>query len=450
MNRLKAIRPALPVLGLVVALAAGIALRLAYPDDIEWKADERWTFGHAQAMLAGGPWPWLGMATSMGPPNPGMSLWVFAWLSALFGVTTPPDLARVVQGLNGAALVALVAFAYLAVPTQRREYWLWAAALWALNPLAVIFERKIWPPSVLPLGMIGLIAAWWFRRRPGAAFAWGFLGALLGQVHLSVVIFAVALALWTLYHDRSAFPWKAWIAGAAVAALPALPWLIDIMHHGGTEPLNFNPTFYLRWVTQPFGFGIEYTLWSADMRKYLASPVLGGGPTYFMALVHLALAILVLVILVQAIRTVRIAGWPGAQAVFVGTSSETVLVNAALWGYGGILTLMTIANTGSHRHYLIVVAPLMALWAALSVFYGDRTPDRRRARPILIALCLGQAILTAGLLLYIHRTGVIAGEYGPTWRSQQAASLPPASAATPASRSPSPPSPPPASPAIGR
>src|SRR4029077_2902261 len=106
-------------LGLALAIAAGIALRLAYPGDIEWKGDEAWTFVHAQSLVAGGPWPWSGMTTSLGPPNPGMSLWVFAGLFAACGVETPPDLARAVQSLNIAALVAFTAFAFAVVPKQR-------------------------------------------------------------------------------------------------------------------------------------------------------------------------------------------------------------------------------------------------------------------------------------------------------------------------------------------
>ena len=110
--------------------------------------------------------------------------------------------------------------------------------------------------------------------------------------------------------------------------------------------------------------------------------------------------------------------------VFVGKDPETTLIAATFWGYGGILTLLTIAGANAERHYLVAVAPLMALWAAAAVFYGDRTPAPRRARAILIALCVGQAALSAGLLGYIHQTGIILDEYGATWYSQQPGSAP--------------------------
>jgi hypothetical protein len=429
MKQLNAFRAVIPGLGLALALAVGIALRFIHPMDIEWKDDERWIFSHAQLMVAGGQWPWLGMATSMGPPFPGMSLWVFAGLFAVFGVTTPPDLARAVQSFNAAALVAFVTFALVAVPKERREYWLWAAALWAVNPLAVIFERKIWLPSVLPLATIAFIAAWWFRRNAGSAFAWGLVGALMAQVHLGVGFLAVAVAVWTLCYDRDAFPWPGWLAGSVIGVLPAMPWLFEMLRCGGRAGVNWRgpiPGFFLRWITQPFGFGIEYTLGPRHMLEYLGGPVITGRPTYLMALIHLILAALLLVILIQAIRAVRFSDWSTMHVVFLGERSETVLITATLWGYGGVLTLLTIAGVGSNRHYLIVATPVMALWTALAVFYGDQTPDRRRARALLVALCVGQAALSIGLIDYIHHRAVIMGEYGATWQAQQPGFIPPA------------------------
>ena len=47
--------------GLVLALAFGAVLRLAWVKDIEYKADEEWTFRQAREAARGGPWPRLGM-----------------------------------------------------------------------------------------------------------------------------------------------------------------------------------------------------------------------------------------------------------------------------------------------------------------------------------------------------------------------------------------------------
>jgi len=107
------------------------------------------------------------------------------------------------------------------------------------------------------------------------------------------------------------------------------------------------------------------------------------------------------------------------RAVFLGDSPETVLICAALWGYGLVLTLVSVAGSDSPRHYMIVIAPVMALWAALAVLYGDPSPGRRTARGLLAAICLGQAAISGGLLTYIDLKGAIPGEYGASWRAQQ-------------------------------
>ena len=107
----------------LAAVAAGIVLRVLYPLDIEFKADERWTFDQVRAALAGGTWLWSGMPTSIGGLNPGASLWVFIPLGWLFGADTPPQLARGVQCMNCAALIALVLLAWRSVRADEREPW---------------------------------------------------------------------------------------------------------------------------------------------------------------------------------------------------------------------------------------------------------------------------------------------------------------------------------------
>lgn len=373
------------------AVICGIALRLIWPEDIEYKGDERWIVENVAALLAGGPWQWVGMSTSIGSLNPGLSLWVFAGLAYVSGAQTAPELARAVQWLNSLGLLAFIAFAWLAVPREARERWLWAGALWAVNPLAIIFERKIWPPSVFPLASVALIACWWYRRHLAASLLCGLLCALMAQVHLGVVFLAAALFAWTWLYDGASFRWGAWLVGGALGSLPALPWLLATIQRSTDLALSWRfplPHFFIRWVLQPFGFGAEYTLGRHHFLDYLSSPWIAGWPTYAMALAYAVLAALFLVVVLRAIRTFIAARWPGARAVLIGDTPEAVLVNAALWGYGGLLTLITLIGPRSHRHYLIVVVPVMALWCVRLVWAGERSGGRVGARPILAALCL--------------------------------------------------------------
>src|SRR5579859_6552862 len=137
--------------GLGLILVLGAFLRLAWLRDMEYKYDECWTFWQTQGWFAQSGSSWLGLYTSNGLRNPAMSIWVFLGLGKIFAVTKPTDLARAVQIINIVALGLLAWFALRVVKREEREPWLWALALAAVNPLTVVFQRKIWPPSILPL-----------------------------------------------------------------------------------------------------------------------------------------------------------------------------------------------------------------------------------------------------------------------------------------------------------
>ena len=87
------------------ALVVGALLRLVLPDEIQYLSDEAWTFRHVQETREGGPWATLGMPSSRGIQNPGMSVWVFIVLGILGRVETPAGLTRAV------AVLALIAHA---------------------------------------------------------------------------------------------------------------------------------------------------------------------------------------------------------------------------------------------------------------------------------------------------------------------------------------------------
>src|SRR6185436_5974144 len=114
---------------------------------------------------------------SNGIPHPGMSIWIFFLLTKVFGTQSPPDLGRAVQIVNTVALILLAVFALRLVPRPEREPWLWATALGAVNPLAVLFQRKIWSPSVFPFFTLIYLVGWWYRHDRWGALLWGFTGA---------------------------------------------------------------------------------------------------------------------------------------------------------------------------------------------------------------------------------------------------------------------------------
>lgn len=418
-----------PVLGIVLALLAGASLRLVWPADIEYKADEAWTYQHSHDPEL----PWLGMPSSVDIPNPGMSLWVFMLLQRLSGAEDPPALARAVQIVNVAALVLLAGFAFRCVPRGEREAWLWAAALVAVNPLAVLFHRKIWPPCVLPLLTLAMLYGWWYRQRRGPAFLWGLLGVCLGQIHMAGFFFAGGFVLWALLFDRpwnQRVAWRTWLAGSMLGALPLLPWLVHLLAHPSERPINphrwvhaFEMKFWVRWCLESFGLGVDYTF-GPYFRDFLRYPVLAGRPTYLVAVLHGLVAVLALLLLTRA----AVLLWRQRRrwrALWIGRESASAFTqNAALWGFGLLLTL---SSFSIHRHYMIVLFPLEFLWVsrlALAAYHpaSDAAGSPRLGRAFLFSLCCAQFLLSANMLAYIHTRQNLAGaEYGVAYSAQCAA-----------------------------
>ncbi|HWG45406.1 MAG TPA: hypothetical protein VN688_21765 [Gemmataceae bacterium] len=415
-----------PVLGLILALIAGAGLRLVWPQDIEYKADEAWTFEHSRD----GDLPWLGMPSSVDIPNPGMSLWVFVGLQRLSGAEDPPALARAVQCINIAALVLLAVFAFRHVPREEREPWLWAVALVAVNPLAVLFHRKIWPPCVLPLLTLLMLYGWWYRRRRVPAFLWGLVGVCLGQIHMAGFFFAGGFVLWALLFDRpwrQRVAWSSWLLGSVLGALPMLPWMFHLLMQPSGRSLNPHRwvhacelKFWIRWLTEAFGLGIDYTF-GPYFRDFQSYPLLGGHPTYLVLLLHGLLVGIGLFLLVRAVVSLgRERGrW---RERWIGRASPSAFTqNAALWGFGLLLTL---SSFSIHRHYMIVLFPLEFLWVARLALASGDAPARslRLGRVLLVCLWFGQFLLSANMLSYIHTRQNLSGtEYGTPYSAQHAA-----------------------------
>jgi hypothetical protein len=410
-------------LALAACLLAGVALRLVWAEDMEYKSDERWTFEQTQLAGQTNTIPLHGMRASVGCDNPGMSVWVFVALAWLCRADDPVTLVRAVQLLNVAAVVLQVVFARWFVPAGQREPWYWSAALLAVNPLAVLFHRKIWPPSVLPVFIVLLLMCWSRRERRGAALGWGLIGALVGQVHMAGFHFAAAFALWTRLFGRQGVAWRSWFAGSALGALPLVPWLAHLASTQGQRPATklkwghlFEAKFWLHWCQEPFGFGIDYPL-GDDFGDFLTQPTWQGHSTWLMAALHVSAGLAAVYI---AIRAMRRPKPPGARRWFADESLNGLAQNSGLLGYGLLLTLSLVSI---HRHYQIIALPLEMLWLArLTLGEGVATSRQRgTGRAILAALCLMQFTISAGFLCYVHAKQRIDGEYGTVYQAQRRA-----------------------------
>jgi hypothetical protein len=418
--------PSLALLVLVAAVLVGIGLRFVWVRDMEYKADEAWTFQETVEAGKTEPFPWRGMPSSTGMDNPGLSVWIFIGLGRLFAVHDPTELARVVQCLSIAGILLLILFVFCCVPREEREPWLWASALLSVNPLAVLFHRKIWPPSILPLFISILLFVWWRRERRLGAFFWGLIGAFLGQIHMGGFFFAAGFVMWAFLFDRKRVAWGSWLVGSVLGSLPLVPWLVYMVTEWGSQPLKHKTwlhiaeaKFWMRWLLEPLGFGLDYAL-HLDYFDFLAWPRIGNQPTYLVAVLHSLALAGGLWIFAHAARNLWLRRrFRSSLLPNPGRRSETgFTLGAAFWGYGLLLTFSCLPI---HRHYMVIVYPFELLWLARLALASPAgtAPSLRTGRRLLASLCLCQALLATCFLGYIHTHGKIHGDYGVPYGSQQ-------------------------------
>ena len=91
------------------------------------------------------PWGWLGMMSSGGVPNPGMSLWIFVLLVRVLGIATPEQLSRTVQvdpSAEANPKIVLIGFwALVQLHGSDQEVWFAAIALTCGAILRLIYAR---------------------------------------------------------------------------------------------------------------------------------------------------------------------------------------------------------------------------------------------------------------------------------------------------------------------
>ena len=404
-------------IGLAIALLAGIIFRLAYLQDIEYKSDESWTFANTEAFWQTHQLPMVGSASSQGLPNAGLSLWLFIALEA-FVPADPLAVTRAVEVVNVAALLMLVLFVARCVDAREREPWAWSLALVAVNPLWVLFSRKIWEQDLLPPFSVGFLWGWWYRARNWGAFLWGLIGALIGQIHLGGFFYGAAFFLVTMIYDRRGVKWLPWLCGSVLGALPMLPWIYAILTTPSpvstTDWTHLNPVYWLHWLGFASALNLFYSL-GRDTFSFLATPIVGGVPTYLAAALHVALLAIVGIIFTRLYRHWRLEP-AQTKALLFSPRSQTALALAALL-LQGLLFLPTLRPV--YLHYLIIGFPL----PALSLVWLDRAGvssagSVANSRALLTWLVILQAALTVLFQLYVHQAAHIAGDYGTPYRMQ--------------------------------
>jgi hypothetical protein len=406
-------------IGCVLAIAAGIMFRLIWIEDVEYKSDEAWTFLHVQDFWQTRHLPLVGMESSGGIPNCGMSLWVFIALSTIVPFDDPLALTRVVQLVNIASILLLAMFVLTSIEPSEREPWLWSVALVSVNPLAVLFSRKIWAPDILPLFATCMLIGWRYRHQVWGSFLFGLLGALLGQIQLDGFFFAAAFVCCTLAFDRCSVRWSAWFAGSILGVLPLIPWLAVLssgnQHMSGASfPNPLLPVIH--WFSMALGIDLHYSL-GGSFRPFLAYPTIAGTPIY------LTTAFLCIIILIFSILVIRLAFRLRVQPAgtirrLVDVSSTTwMALTAAFCGYG-LLLIAIMRPIDLHYWTIAFSLPMLSLAKLGPMGSNGDGASIASSRCLLSTLVLAQACLTMSFLGYVHETKFIKGDYGIVYRAQ--------------------------------
>ena len=297
---------------------------------------------------------------------------------------------------------------------QERQPWLWGLAIASVNPLAVVFSRKIWIPDLLAPFCLLIFLGHWFREKRWGGFLWGLAGALIGQVHMGGFFLSFGLLVCTVWHDYKQqtlrkIAWTTWVFGTVLGSLPLIPWALVVIPQMGHYTRSLMgllvPKFYVHWVTAAVGVNLSNPLSEAVWWRFLREPLLFGFPTYLMMAAHIVLFVIGWYPVYRFFKTRKS---PDAPVSSSGAHSElNFYIKALVLGVGGVFTLSSI---NVQPYYIFVAFPFMYIWLALMY---------QKQVKLLLTIALMQLFITLTFLSFIHRTGGFPGAgYGVVYRLQ--------------------------------
>lgn len=380
------------LLSLILVLILAALVRLGHPGTIEFRHDEATLSLLALDWLVGGPFPLTGMPSSVGIPNAPASVYVMA---IPYGLGSDAQGATLfIAALNGigVGLLWLIAYRYFGfIPA------LLAGLIYALNPWAILYSRKIWAqdfhtPLLLLALLFGLHGFLEARRWAQVLCLPLLLFAL--QIHFAAWVL-LPLYLWLLIARCRQISVPALIASGLLAVLVLLPFAAGIAQTLSLESDR------LGGLVDSIAIGPEAAIYSAALATGtgIGAEVAPGQQLGFPDLTALWLAVLGGAVLLGLMRSGR-RGWRLAGLVW-------------LWALLPLLAF-TLQWTDIHPHYFIASIPAYALLAGIGLDSptraGGETASRglRLAHGVIAALfCLvplSQGLYWQHLMNYVETT----------------------------------------------
>ncbi len=414
----------------------GFFLRTLFLEDMEFKEDEHYNFIQSQLIGTTDPWPPYGIPSGVYLPNPGLSVWIFVFLAKLTRAHDPVVLTRNLGIFNWAGILLILPFVFYFIPQVKeklsldQKIWLWSFCLAMVNPFSLLYGRKLWPEPFLPFFLMLTLMAWVKRKSFLASFIWGFLGALIGQIHMSGFFSSAALFVWTLLYDikkKEKINLRGWLLGSFIGILPLLPWLTHIVTHPLSQaiPKTLNEIlqfkFWVFWISDPLGFHLGNPLGLlrgnstfeqiSDFIRYPLLPkALGEHATYFNGATHVLILILSTFIFLNGIyflfkkfKTIPLKNF--LRWLFGFESPLSVALGANLFGFGLLLTL---TGTMIRRYYMVASFPFEFVFLAHLAYLKEKGAEK-----ILFLLWLCELIVSIHFIGYVHvKKGSPQGDYG--------------------------------------
>lgn len=212
----------LTLLALGVITLVGCFMRWDRLHLAEFTADQAWVINRAYDFVTKGDFPFAGIRSSVGTAQGPVEVWLLAIPAA---ISHDPLVATAFVGLL--QMMAVLGTFWLGNRYFGRTTGLAAAALFAVNPWALQYARKMWTPNMMPLFTVLLFASLYLavvdgrKRFFGLACLWN---TVLFLIHPAGVIFApVTLVVLIVFWRRLGI--RPLLLGVVLSLIVASPFL---------------------------------------------------------------------------------------------------------------------------------------------------------------------------------------------------------------------------------
>jgi len=402
---------------IVAIIAIGSFLRLVWFDLMELKFDEVEMLRLTRHWLETGI-PQYGMMSGVGIRNPPGFVFVLLPVMAL---TASPLVVGFWVALLNITAIALMFVLGRTIGAPRAG--LFGALFMAAHPWLVLYSRKIWAQSVLPLFVTALLIVMCqcMRKQCSRRIFWvPVLTCLTWQIHYSAYAVAALVFLWLVNELRlQRQNVRMLLLGLLVGAILLAPYISYLAGPGSADirdtlgagetrfSMNLVTGIFATWVKTAFagGLGNPFTFEMAPIWKIIEGPpgVLLNGIAVIATLLIIALGI---------------SAWPrrGYQAD-VSRAAWWLIVFAVL-----PIVLYLVKRVSTPPHYFIISLPAVLMLAGIGL---DRAAPRveagaRRAVGMALLFIVGTgAVLVLTVLSEVRQTDGTAGDYGVTYRAQR-------------------------------